>query len=545
MPAPSTASALRTPARASRGAFPAPPTWPDGDTSRLVGRLTLAFLAVGLIARLVRYLVQGALWGDECAVARNLAARDFVGLARPLDHQQVAPVLFLWAERVAYLLLGSSELALRLLPLLAGSAGLVVFWDFARRAVPPVAACLAVGVLAVARWPVYMSATLKPYTWDLLAAAVLMSLAHRWRTAPDRLGPLALLVLAVPVAVFASYPSVFVAGAVVVYLLPVAWRHPDRRAKLLFAAYGLALTGAFAALYLLMLQQQGDPAAGALMAYMRDYWAHGFPPADPAAFLEWLLTVHTGRMFAFPIGDSKGGSAVPFLLFAGGAVVCWRSRDRSLLVLCLGPFAITFAAAVMGKYPYGGCCRLAQHLAPAMCLLIGVGAAATLDRFDHARRMRGLIGLAVALVGFGCAQVVFDLARPDRDAVCAWSRQFGRELDRHLKPGDRVVLASPRYMMDQTTDWQLTRLGERVCWDAKADAAAAPRVWVLTITDGPVGQELEAAAVARLGPGRVEVARVLYAIPPDDELNFYWCCRVVCLARPDHAADSPLLRASP
>ena len=55
-------------------------------------------MALGVVIRLVRIVLVHPLWGDECFVAANLIERDYLGLLRPLDYDQVAPVLFLWAE---------------------------------------------------------------------------------------------------------------------------------------------------------------------------------------------------------------------------------------------------------------------------------------------------------------------------------------------------------------------------------------------------------------------------------------------------------------
>src|SRR4051794_15203714 len=93
---------------------------PVRDYNRAVRRVALLLVVGGVVARLVRYLANGPLWLDEAAVALNLADRPFAGLHLPLDHNQIAPVLFLWAERLVMNLFGDGERALRLVPLLLG-----------------------------------------------------------------------------------------------------------------------------------------------------------------------------------------------------------------------------------------------------------------------------------------------------------------------------------------------------------------------------------------------------------------------------------------
>src|SRR5207237_350733 len=83
---------------------------------------------------------------------------------------------------------------------------------------------LGVGFLAVARWPVTMGAVVKPYSFDLFFALVLILPAVHWLRRPERTGWLALLAALVPIALMGSYPAVFVAGAVSVALLPTVWQ---------------------------------------------------------------------------------------------------------------------------------------------------------------------------------------------------------------------------------------------------------------------------------------------------------------------------------
>src|SRR5437588_3611757 len=75
--------------------------------------VALMLVLLGMAWRLLRYLLQFPIWGDEAFVCLNFLDRDYLGLMKPLRYVQVAPILFLWSERTAYRLLGGSELALR------------------------------------------------------------------------------------------------------------------------------------------------------------------------------------------------------------------------------------------------------------------------------------------------------------------------------------------------------------------------------------------------------------------------------------------------
>ena len=91
---------------------------------------------------------------------------------------------------------------------------------------------------------------------------------------------------------------------------------------------------------------------------------------------------------------------------------------------------MNFVAALLHKYPYGGCCRLSQHLAPAACLLAGLGLAAVVERVRQSPRygryaLRSAVGCLALVAAIG---MVRDLWRPFKDHDALWARNVVREL---------------------------------------------------------------------------------------------------------------------
>jgi len=125
-------------------------------------------LLLGLLWRTVRYLLQFPIWGDEVMLASNFVHLDYLQLTQKLENMQVAPLLFVWGERLAFASMGPSILSLRLLPFLASGVSLVLYWRLTGLLLGPLARCFAVGFLAVAFFPVEMGGRLKPYSCDLL-----------------------------------------------------------------------------------------------------------------------------------------------------------------------------------------------------------------------------------------------------------------------------------------------------------------------------------------------------------------------------------------
>ncbi|MGH7226227.1 MAG: ArnT family glycosyltransferase, partial [Gemmataceae bacterium] len=319
----------------------------DEEQDRLLlRRLTLALLTIGVLWRLLRYLLRFPIWDDEAFICLNFLELDYLGLTRELRNCQVAPLLFLWGELTSLRLLGPSELSMRLLPFVTGMASLFLFWRLARLTLPPLARPIAVGFLAVAIWPVSMGAFTKPYAFDLFMSLLLLLPAARWLQQPQRIRWLILLSLATPLALFSSYPVVFVAGAISLALLATAWRQ-GWKARLLWSVYNAVLLAGFLGHFVIAGQSQLHSAdKGATTEQgMQDFWAEGFPPSKPLALAKWLVFAHTGQMMAFPIGSQDGGSSLTTLLCLVGAWYFWTSRRRALLILCVAPFGLGLLAA--------------------------------------------------------------------------------------------------------------------------------------------------------------------------------------------------------
>ncbi len=397
-------------------------------TARRLSEATWAFVVLGVVLRVVRYLLNFPLWGDEAFVAANFIARGYRDLLQPLDYGQICPILFLWIEHTAVKLLGYRELSLRLFPMACGVASMFLFRYVAGRVVQGVPLLLAVGIFAVSFHPIRHAAEVKPYASDLLVALMLLAPALEWWRSPARTGWLWVLVAVVPVAVALSHPAVFVAGGIGLGLAVPVWRSGRRGVRLAFALFHLALVATFLLLFIAFTCEQG----GAVLQALRAYWAGSFPPlGDPGKLLRWLILIHTGTMFAYPGGGQDGASTLTFVCVAAAAVVLWRRGRRAVLVTLLGPFALALVAAALRRYPYGGEARQMQFGAPAICVMAGLGAAALLRVVPGSQvRIRAVSTGVLMLVLGGLMSLAHDAAHPYRSASDHSVREFAAVLAR-------------------------------------------------------------------------------------------------------------------
>ncbi|MDB4950366.1 MAG: hypothetical protein JWM27_3015 [Gemmatimonadetes bacterium] len=430
---------------------PAPPaalaSADGGSLPRLDGRPQLftaqgalwAAIAFGIAFRMLQYAANRSLWLDEALVVPSIGQ----GWRQVLMPSGLSPVAPGWLalEKVVSAVLGTSELALRLVPLLAGVGGLLLFAAIARRILAPGGAAAATAAFAVSPYLVYYSSELKPYSTDVLAALVLTwwALALRARgMTPLRAVGLALGALAV---VYCSLPAAFVLAGVVIALLAAYLRAGERR--------NAAILGAVCAFWalaflppLLMVVGHAHALASQAADYAHAFWNQGFMPLPPRSEQDVLWFPHTFlNYFRDPLGtmtvetSSEGfwQAAAGIVAFVAGALAL-RGERRFALGALLLPIGVALLASGLRLYPFGGNWvtggRVVLYLAPSFLLLMGAGVDGLRTGLPGTMRPLAWALLAVLLVP-SIAQLVttFPTGRAEIKPLLAYVRA-------NRQPGD-------------------------------------------------------------------------------------------------------------
>jgi 4-amino-4-deoxy-L-arabinose transferase-like glycosyltransferase len=441
-----------------------------------VGRWGAVLLGLGILLRLVQYLAAVPVWGDQAGLGLNIVNRGFGGLLLPLDNQQVAPIGFLFSERAIYDLLGMSEYSMRLLPLMAGIASLVLFHFWTKCVTSRLAAAIATGILAVSATAVRHSAELKPYSWDLLASLLVLVPVTLFILRKQRRWLVVLIVLT-PVGLLMSYPAVFVlAGAFL--MLPWTVGKGNRGGLLLIVLFALVLAATVGVVWPVSVGQYRQTGE-----YMRAYWAESFPPGSVLKLARWVVEIHIGRMFGYPLEGDAPWCAGFFVLFVIG-IVSWISKKRWVLTgLLLIPFVLTLVAAALRRYPYGGSDRVAQHLAPAIVLMMGVGTAWLLERLGERRRRVWIGCIFVALIAIGGVIGMADVFMPtDVRRALSDMRRFMRHDLLALGARPTVVVLVPPALLADEYQWYLREENAKVVWNPGTENVwdLPGPVWVLS-----------------------------------------------------------------
>jgi len=403
---------------------------------------------VGLLMRCSRYLMNFPLWEDECFLVVNFIDRSYLELLEPLRYHQVAPVLFLWIELTAVKLFGYHEFALRAFPFVCSIAGLFLFLHLAKRLLSGPALVIAVGLFAVSYPNMRYAAEAKQYASDMLVGLIYIMMCVEWWCAFSLTDAdnhkrasrwLWALIVFTPMAVALSYPAVFSAGAVSLFVLLVVWKQAttgsdpavsllrslfNQRQVRLWAVYNIALLGSFAIVMLIAAQGQ----ASAELDWMGIYWSNAFPPLKtPWQLPQWLLETHCGPLLAFPLGGHNYASAFTTICVLIG-VIALVHRNKTLAVLLIMPAMLHLIAAALQRYPYGGHFKFSMHMAGIICLLSGWGAALLLEAIGNlTRTQRHTLGVTTAyllLVASGI--VIRDVRSPYKTESDMRARAFAQ-----------------------------------------------------------------------------------------------------------------------
>lgn len=352
---------------------------------------------LGLLARL--WAAHGTFLNPDEALHFRLANHVSLGLAYrdslTASHPPLLTlVLFFWR------LVGTSDLCLRLPPVVAGVAFCWMFYKWLEHAAGSLVGLI--GLLFVALLPpvVMLSAEIRQYS---LLLAFLASAVYFLQDAfaKQSAGRMAAFSVCLYLAMMSHYSAFLFAAALGVYAVSFL---VDHVAAPVVAAWSIGQLGALALAVLLYKTHISKLGAGeattALQGWMSDsFLRHSYYEPAHGNVLTFLVG-HTGGIFQYFFGQRAVGDVV-FLFFLFGVAGLLRSRrlagGRSngprLGLFLIAAFAIAACANWARIYPYGGTRHMAFLIIPA-----AAGVSVAIERIAAGKRGRSLVVTALILV---------------------------------------------------------------------------------------------------------------------------------------------------
>lgn len=400
-----------------------------------------AILAAGAAFRLYSYIANPSFSVDDAMLTVNVASRSFAGLLHPLALEQTAPPLFLWLLKLASLIGGVGEPALRAVPLIAGLALPYFVWRVARRLVGPSPALVAAAFAALSPILVQYSVSAKPYIVDALVTVWLLDLTLGVIEHPRHAGAWMALTAGGLLGIVLSSPSVFVLAGCGVALVasPMVRSAPGWVGRV--AVAGVAWVGAFGVVYLAISRAEANSA------YMQAFW-----DAKILDFASYLHPVHAwdilARVPVQPFVPDRPLDWFPPVTWFATIWGIWSLRvDRARLAAVVGPLAAVLLASGVHRYPIAP--RVFVFAAP-LFFLIYVRTLDDIPRRWAGSRVRIATGAVVALwlVTLGVLSLNTRFWAPP-------TRQLVAQFKRSAAPGEPVYLFAGvvPFWLVYATDW--------------------------------------------------------------------------------------------
>jgi hypothetical protein len=348
--------------------------------------LSLGVLSLGI------YGMGRSLWLDEAWVANSIQAQSLAGMFYYPDWLQVNPPLFLLLARAAVRVLGASNATLRLIPLSLAVVAAAAMLALSRRLLHPGFAILAAAVVAFDPTAIEYSRTLKPYSGELAATALLLLAAVRYLQQPDRRRYLWLLA-AVAVGMPLAYSAVFLVPGIVLLL-------SRGGAGLRPAVFAALAGGILLGMYWFSIRPNLAPE-------LHDFWAVDVDHGMTAGL--WAALVFCGAVAIRAVSRMVRGNLAP--------------RDWAVIV-CLLPCLLLAAGGALGWYPVSHRTRL--FALPCFTLLAMMTAQDLLRRglnrkaLDRKAVEVTALGLALGIAGHAAVtQAIERRAVPEEDFSAA------------------------------------------------------------------------------------------------------------------------------
>jgi hypothetical protein len=325
--------------------------------------LLWCIICFGILLRITQYLSNRSLWVDEAMLALNIIHRSLPELLSPLDYNQGAPIGFLIAQKLFVEIFGTSEYALRLLPLLCGIISLFLFVRVAKEFVEPKSLIVATGLFAISYKLIFYSSEVKQYSSDVAVALVLYSVTLYIQNAGLSAARSLVFGMIGAFGIWFSHPATFVVAGIGGTLSGSLAHNKQWSKLLLLMNAGLLWAVSFGALYLISLHSLSQNSE------LLNYWSYGFMPFPPksVADLRWFDKTFF-EIFKEPLGLLPASiAAVTFLI--GGLSMAIEKKDKFFLLAA--PIMFALLASGLQSYPFTG--RLLLFAAPFIIVCIAEG----------------------------------------------------------------------------------------------------------------------------------------------------------------------------
>jgi hypothetical protein len=313
-------------------------------------------ILIGISLSLYQFFFNRSLWIDEAALALNIINRDFGGLLNPLDYKQVAPIGFLYIEKLMTIIVGKNEFALRLFPLFSHFASIILLYIVTMRlSKNRTISLLAVALFSIDFILIRYATEVKQYSSDVLISLIIVystiSLSFRDRRS------IVIYSLVGAISIWFSNASIVILAVSALYISYTnIYRDREYKIGVAFVIWGLSFIIYY---YLFILDHPSSQ-------FMKSYWKAAFLPTDPLShnFYHFLyIKIESILRYILRI---SGYWVIPWSITILGIVLLVKSRKIKIVYFAIMPIVIHLFLSSQKLYPFET--RLLLYTSPLLII---------------------------------------------------------------------------------------------------------------------------------------------------------------------------------
>ena len=301
----------------------------------------------GISIRIYHYLVNRSLWLDEALLSNSIISSDFAGLLEPLDNRQIAPIGFLFAQKISVIIFGENEFALRLFPLLCGILSLPFFYLLLKRLTDEKMVIPGLILFVFGKYLLYFSHEAKQYNLDVLFYSIVIYFFYLKDLAKDSyLKLIAKGILGGLLIWFSHITIIFLVSIGSLLFIEALVKKDLEKIKKLLVPISIG-TISIGLNYFLFLRGNSNETIQITAFTSIGY----FPPnLFQLKNLSWFYTIII-HLIEYPLGTTSGIFIFAFLLLGCFHII----KSKKYKILLMGfPIFVHFLLSCFRFYPFYG-----------------------------------------------------------------------------------------------------------------------------------------------------------------------------------------------
>ena len=335
----------------------------------IINRCLLLFVFIGVGFSLYNYCNNRSLWADEAQLALNISHKNWIQLLRPLDMNQVAPIGFLFTQKLLINILGDHDWVLRLMPFVAFLISIPLLIRIVQIKFNSDSLAFFTAALFVLNSSIlYYSSEVKQYSIDVLITVWIWYTLVKYDSLKTAKAVLIVSMVGVVGVFFSNVAIIILFTSGILLLFQQLIEHKKFNLVVFIPLFFWSIS--FSVYFLLFIKNHPSKE------FMTHYWdaRKSFPPHQILSPAFRLFLFRKAQILFSSFSDIRFGWFVFIAFFSIGITSLLKKIE--VLFFCIAPLFIHFILSYFRWYPFET--RLMLYLIPMMILVFSFGLLRTL-----------------------------------------------------------------------------------------------------------------------------------------------------------------------